>query len=182
VELLLHFGSVGDDSRRVNNYLIDRETLNRVEIAGLAHDMARELSPGLIRTIAGYDDIPVLSEEEINPILLHGRAAAVLMKQEWGVKDEVLLQAVRWHTTGEVGMGKLGMLLLLADYLEPGRQHIDENFRSRVLGRGELTDMMMVVLEDQCEYNTKKGRKISERTESLITALREDRCAVVQTG
>ncbi len=181
-DLIVRLGSTADSSPGAREDMTGMEISGLGELAGLAHDMARELPSDRIRNIAEADLSPILPEEVSNPILLHGRAAAVLMKTEWGVEDESLLQAVRWHTTGDVGMGRLGMLLFLADYIEPGRPYIDEDFRERVLCRGKLTDMMMVVLEDQCEHNKKLGRKISKRTERLITALREDRCAVVQAG
>jgi len=181
-DIIVRLSSTADGRPEAREDLYGIEISEIGELAGLAHDMARELPPEGIRNIAEADLFPLLPEEVHNPILLHGRAAAVLMKTEWGVVDEPLLQAVRWHTTGDVGMGRLGMLLFLADYIEPGREHIDEDFRKRVLDKGKLTDMMMLVLEDQGEHNKKLGRKISKRTERLITALREDRCAVVQAG
>lgn len=50
----------------------------------------------------------------------HGPAAAARLERS-GVNDEELLQAIRYHSLGRGGFGRLGRFLYLADYLEPGR-------------------------------------------------------------
>ncbi|KPK82319.1 MAG: hypothetical protein AMS25_02910 [Gemmatimonas sp. SM23_52] len=50
----------------------------------------------------------------------HGPAAAARLERS-GVDDEELLEAIRYHSLGRGGFGRLGRFLYLADYLEPGR-------------------------------------------------------------
>ena len=52
--------------------------------------------------------------------LLHGPAAAELARRH-GETDRGVLDAIRYHTVGSAGWDRVGKVLYLADYLEPGR-------------------------------------------------------------
>jgi predicted HD superfamily hydrolase involved in NAD metabolism len=53
--------------------------------------------------------------------LWHGPAAACFVRGEFAVEDEEVLDAIRYHTSGRVGMTLLDKIVCLADYIEPGR-------------------------------------------------------------
>lgn len=93
----------------------------RARRAALLHDLAREL-PGteLLARAAGWG-LPVGEVEEAFPVLLHGPVAAEIARRELGETDEEVLAAVRSHTTGRAGMGRLERVLFVADLVEPGR-------------------------------------------------------------
>ena len=55
--------------------------------------------------------------------LQHGPAAANLLKKLYGVDDEDILNAIRYHTTGRPGMSLLEKVLKTADQLEEGRDY-----------------------------------------------------------
>lgn len=158
------------------------ESADEARVAGLTHDLARDLSPEALMGLAVEDRFELLREDQEYPILLHGRAAAVLLERDLGEHRESILQAVRWHTVGEINMGTIGMVLFIADYIEPGRSHFREGFREEVLGESGIFDMFMMVLTHQLEHHKKIRRRISERTKRLIKVMQEDRYAVVQTG
>ena len=50
---------------------------------------------------------------------LHGPLAALRIEKECGITDSDILQAVKWHTTSCPGMGKVGLIVFLADKIEP---------------------------------------------------------------
>src|SRR5690606_19038212 len=54
--------------------------------------------------------------------LWHAPVGAYLVKQEVGISDNETLDAIRYHTTGRVGMTRLEKVIYLADYIEPGRK------------------------------------------------------------
>jgi HD superfamily phosphohydrolase YqeK len=54
------------------------------------------------------------------PALRHGPAAA-RVAAEHGETDRGVLRAVHYHSVGFAGWDRVGRLLYLADYLEPGR-------------------------------------------------------------
>jgi nicotinate-nucleotide adenylyltransferase len=156
------------------------EDVDEARLAGLAHDLARELPAEQLLKLARTDLFEILPEDEEYPLLLHGRAAAVVLKNEFGEDRESVLQAIRWHTVGDADMGKIGIILFIADYIEPGRKHFAESFREEVLRRRSLYDMFMMVLHHQVEYNKKIGRRLSIRTERLLRTIREEGHVLVQ--
>ncbi|MFA5446643.1 MAG: bis(5'-nucleosyl)-tetraphosphatase (symmetrical) YqeK [Sphaerochaeta sp.] len=115
-------------------------------IAGLYHDLAREWKDQELLEYTHTKKIEVTPDELANPTLLHGPVAAHLM-QATGPSDEVLL-AIRHHTLGSVEMGSLGLLIYLADYLEPNRTHITEDVRLRLLGLQPVEALAMAVIDD----------------------------------
>ncbi len=56
--------------------------------------------------------------------LLHGPAAANIAERH-GEHDEGVLSAVRYHSVGFAGWDRVGVMLYLADFLEPGRPLVE---------------------------------------------------------
>ena len=64
---------------------------------GIAHDMCKDMGEAELLETASRDGNPILKIEKSRPALLHGRAAAVLLKEDWGVDDPEILEAVANH-------------------------------------------------------------------------------------
>lgn len=91
------------------------------EIAGLLHDLWREVGPDEILAAAARYGVPVGPIEAQRPVaLLHAPVAAAELRA-LGV-DEDVVSAVALHTVGRSGMTVLEKCLYLADLCEPGRQ------------------------------------------------------------
>ncbi len=140
------------------------------KIAGIAHDIAREtpVDDKLIGSIK--DNYIISSEEMLNPVLLHGRIGASLLKNKFNLVNDDILQAVRWHTTGHPDMGKLGQILFIADYIEPGRKHISSSLRSSIM-KLDLNEMTIKVLNDRTAYLRDNGFKVAESSMLLFEKL-----------
>ena len=54
---------------------------------------------------------------------IHGKIAAEVMKRDWGIKDEDVINAVKNHTTGRQGMSLLEKIIFVADAIEPSRDY-----------------------------------------------------------
>ena len=93
--------------------------LQQAELGALAHDVCRAV-PGedLIR-MASELDVPVSDVEQDFPLLLHGPVGAELLRKEEGLNDDILYEAVRWHSTAHASLDPLGKLVFLADKLDP---------------------------------------------------------------
>lgn len=94
--------------------------IEKASIAGLCHDYAKQRPD--------EDFIAVIKKKKLNPELLnygnaiwHGIVGAEMVKDELGVHDEDILNAIRQHTTGAPYMTKLAQITYMADYIEPGR-------------------------------------------------------------
>ena len=90
----------------------------KVDFAAAAHDLARALTPEALLAEARRLGITPDAVEEAAPILLHGPIAAERLRQQLGIDDDEVLEAVRYHTTARAGLGPVGQAVFLADKLE----------------------------------------------------------------
>lgn len=82
-----------------------------VFLASLLHDAAKEL--------------PLKDLEGVPQAVAHQFTGAETAEREYGVRDENILNAIRYHTTGTGEMTKLMKLVYAADKLEDGRNYPD---------------------------------------------------------
>jgi HD superfamily phosphohydrolase YqeK len=76
--------------------------------------------------------------------LLHAPACAARLRED-GVRDDELLLAITYHSTGHPEFGMLGEYLYMADFLDPGRRFLPAE---REALRGRLpTDRRAVLRE-----------------------------------
>ncbi|WP_283588442.1 bis(5'-nucleosyl)-tetraphosphatase (symmetrical) YqeK [Limosilactobacillus viscerum] len=94
--------------------------IEKASIAGLCHDYAKQRPD--------QDFIDEIHRRGLDPELLnygnaiwHGVVGAELIKDELGIWDEDILNAVRHHTTGAATMSPLEQVIYMADYIEPAR-------------------------------------------------------------
>ena len=94
--------------------------VEKAELAGLLHDLCRELTDDETLAAAARHGIPVSPVEARRPRkILHGPVAAAELAG-LGVDPEVT-RAIALHTVGEAGMSVLEKCVYLADYVEPAR-------------------------------------------------------------
>ena len=94
---------------------------DRAELAALLHKVAHPYRDAELLARAEYFEVPVSATEARVPRLLHGKIGAEILRHEWGITDEELLQAVRHYVAGSPRMGTLEKIVFLADKLEPDR-------------------------------------------------------------
>jgi predicted HD superfamily hydrolase involved in NAD metabolism len=139
-------------------------------LAGLGHDLARELPAARLLALAEEDGRLITPEERDRPVLLHGRAAAVLLRREgWACPTEVL-DAVADHVTGRPGMPLLSRIVFVADYLEPERGFLDSGERAGIL-RLDLDCMVLKVLEGVIAHLENSGERVAAPAAALYHEL-----------
>jgi predicted HD superfamily hydrolase involved in NAD metabolism len=93
----------------------------KAELAGLLHDLCRELPDAEILAAAERYGVPVGPVEARRAKkILHGPVAAAELAER-GVDPEVC-RAIALHTVGDSGMTVLEKCVYLADYCEPSRR------------------------------------------------------------
>jgi predicted HD superfamily hydrolase involved in NAD metabolism len=144
----------------------------RSRLAGLLHDTAREIGEEELLRVAEEDGLSVGDFERERPILLHGPVAAELAREDLGVDDGDVLDAVRVHTTGEPGMGPLALALLVADKIEPSREQpgVDD---LRNLAPVSLRRAARAALEDSISYNERRDRPAHPKSRQTLEWLRD---------
>lgn len=126
---------------------------------GLVHDIAREYSKEDLVKWASLDGMPVRELDLDSPVLLHGRAGAMVLKKEFGIADQNVLDALSAHTTGTSGMKTLAKVLFVADYIEPERKHITPEFISSLEGL-DLDGKVYAVLMGTLNHLASKGKSV----------------------
>ncbi|NBK21583.1 MAG: HD domain-containing protein [Spirochaetia bacterium] len=141
---------------------LDSELCTR---ASLVHDIAREWSDDALLAYA-QDQGLVLEQEEVGvPVLLHAPVGAhLLMNRGY---ESALCLAVRYHTLGSVQMGRLGLVLFIADYIEPRRVHLSDGIRKGLWALPSLEMLCLEILRMQETYLQTKAKVPARCSEEL---------------
>lgn len=96
------------------------ESVDNARIASLLHDVAKYLNP------LDYPNciIPPNAPNSVK----HQFLGAYLAREELGVQDENVLNAICYHTTGRPNMSTLEKIVFLADLLEPSRDYEEVDY------------------------------------------------------
>ena len=121
-------------------------------IAGLLHDCGKDIDADLREKIMNerfpeYVDMPEWSH--------HQFVGAYLAETVFGIHDSMVLEAIRFHSTGKAHMSPLGKIIYAVDKIEPTRgfdskKLIQACYKHYYVG-------FMNVLEANYEYLTSKG-------------------------
>lgn len=90
---------------------------------GLVHDCCKDEPAGLQLSYILENKVE-LSEYELDvPKLYHAISGSVFAKNEFGIEDEDMLNAIRYHTTGRKGMSLLEKVVFIADFISAERDY-----------------------------------------------------------
>ncbi len=121
--------------------------VNKAKLAALLHDVAKYLDKN------DYPDCKI--DNDVPDSVVHQFLGAYVAEKVLGVKDEEILGAIRWHTTGRPNMTLLEKIVYTADLLEPGRtfrdvdvlrKAVDEDFESGF--RRCVKEMLLFLIRD----------------------------------
>ena len=136
--------------------------IEKASIAGLCHDYAKQRPD--------EDFIAEIKKKGLNPLLLdygnaiwHGVVGAELIKDELGIWDEDILNAVRHHTTGAPVMTKLEQVIYMADYIEPGRD-FEGVKKARVITAANLQAGVAYQTKHTLAYLIENGKPVYPKT------------------
>ena len=131
--------------------------------ASLFHDCAKnvQLSSPLLQEFTLRDEWGSVPEA-----VLHQFTGAYIAEQVFGVTDEEVLDAIRYHTSGKENMSELGKLIFLADMIEEERKFdgvetlrklFYKPSKSSEKGAGALDDFLREALRQTIAFLEKKG-------------------------
>ena len=141
--------------------------IQKCKVAALLHDICKEMDMEYIKNICKNKFINELSEEDLeNNEILHGFAGAYYVKNELGINDKEILNAIKYHTVGAKDMTLLEKIVYIADAIEYGR-----NYPSVVEIREEtfknLDKGILMEIEHKEEYLESIGKKSHPNTDKL---------------
>jgi predicted HD superfamily hydrolase involved in NAD metabolism len=121
-------------------------------IAGYLHDCAKNLDHEEQIKICKKNGIEITDVERRNPSLIHAKAGMCLARTKYGIEDEEILNAIRWHTTGHPGMTTLEKIVFIADFIEPNRKPLEHMDIIRKEAFRDLDACMLLILRDTLNY------------------------------
>ncbi len=140
--------------------------IDQAYLAGLLHDACKEFPLDVQYEYAarsGYEG--VLYDKTV-----HGPAASVWISEVLNIRDENILNAVKYHVTARPGMSDLEKLVYIADKTELAREYerLDE---IRALARKDINASMRLCLYEVARAMKRKGLPLHDLTKALIEEL-----------
>ncbi len=132
----------------------------KAALAGILHDIAREIPDAELVRLAAKHCIILRQEDKKNPILLHGRLAAALVRQELGITDPCVLDAIAYHISGRRGWTKIEQVLYLADKIEPTRDYPGVESLRKLVAAGDFDRALYMSLRNGLEYAREQSRAL----------------------
>lgn len=130
----------------------------KADLAALLHDVAKFWPMEKQEMIMIENGLnPELLEYDKQ--LLHAEIGAFVSRRDYGVMDEEVLDAIRYHTSGRVGMTKLDKIVCLADYMEPGRSFPGVE-RIRELAEHSLEEALVAGFDSTITFLVEKQKCI----------------------
>lgn len=128
------------------------ENTEKALTAGLLHDCAKCMPDRKKVKICLKNNIVMTEMEQENPFLLHGKVGAYIAREKYQVKDEEILSAIAWHTTGKPDMTLLEKIIYIADYIEPMRTKAPNLADVRKLAFEDIDLALFKILSDSLMY------------------------------
>ena len=139
-------------------YGVDRE---KAAVAAILHDCAKHNEDYYYKKLLRIGKIGI---EEYKPSpIFHAYIGALAARHFFGISDEDILDAIKFHTTGRNGMSALEKVLFLADGIEPGREY-DGLIKIRKLSMSDLDQAAILFINRTIKYLLDKSIRIDEHT------------------
>ncbi|WP_066064024.1 bis(5'-nucleosyl)-tetraphosphatase (symmetrical) YqeK [Neobacillus soli] len=130
----------------------------KAETAAIFHDYAKFRPKDEMKEIITAQGFPgdLLS---FNSELWHAPVGAYLVEKEAGITNQEVLDAIRYHTSGRIGMTLLEKIIYLADYIEPGR-HFPGVDEVRMLAKENLDQALIKAVQNTILFLMKKNQTV----------------------
>ena len=153
-----------EHSLRVANYCkrlaqIYKADENKAYLSGLVHDCAKNLEEYYMLNKKVNSDIILDIEEKNNLKIQHAPIGAAVCKNLYGIFDNEIISAVRYHTTARENMSLIEKILFISDKIEPNREY-DTVEELRKIVDYDIDKAIIKFLNDSFEYLEKNSQKI----------------------
>lgn len=156
------------------------EDAEKASLAALLHDCAKCMPLSQMKKAARGEDVD--EETQSSKALMHAVAGRCVARDVYGVSDEDVLSAIRWHTTGRSGMTRLEKIVYLADMIEPGRRTYPGLEALRVLCRQDLELAMHKALRMSVDHVLEQGKPLHPDTLAALEDYEGSGTAIPQTA
>lgn len=134
----------------------------KVSIAALMHDYCKDMDEAAMYQKA-QAFLPNLDLSGQDGNIWHGPAAAQTAKEEFGVTDPSILNAIASHTIGNHEMDLIAQIVCVADYIEPGRDFPGVD-KARKIADKDLTQALIYKLSHSIIKMLDSGKPLFEES------------------
>ncbi len=138
------------------------EDVARAGLAGLLHDYAKEIP------ISDYVDVIKRNGFDLqllkyNRGVWHGMVGTWFIRNEVGVTDHQVIQAIERHTTGDPEMTTLDQIIFVADFIEPERK-LPAEVAARRAAKTNMREATLIELENTLTYLIQNHKIVYPKT------------------
>ncbi|MBN6888945.1 putative HD superfamily hydrolase involved in NAD metabolism [Cytobacillus horneckiae] len=141
----------------------------KAETAAIFHDYAKFHPKDQMKQIIIEQQMPS-DLLDFSSELWHAPVGAYFVEKAVGINDKEILDAIRFHTSGRVGMSLLEKIVYLADYIEPGR-HFPGVDEVRRLAKTDLHAALVTSVQNSIMFLLKKGQPVYPLTIDMYNDL-----------
>ena len=105
--------------------------VKKARLIGLSHDIAKQMTPAEIEEYLSKYDVELDELEKTNIELMHAKIGADMCKRKYNF-DEQMVNAIKYHTTGNPKMDMMAKIIFMADKVEENRDYDDVEERRKM--------------------------------------------------
>ncbi|MEN8905446.1 MAG: bis(5'-nucleosyl)-tetraphosphatase (symmetrical) YqeK [Clostridiales bacterium] len=91
----------------------------KIKLAALLHDYGKDIEE---KKLIEYIKNNNLSTNNSTPSSLHGPVGAILVQENFDIYDSEILDAIRFHTTGQANMSSIQKIVCISDFIEKDKK------------------------------------------------------------
>lgn len=145
-------------------------SIKKAALAGLLHDCGKLQREINLLKIADDFDIILDNVMKKNTELIHGPLGEVLARRKYNISDEIILSAIRYHTTGRENMSLLEKIVFIADVIEPSRSFKGVE-KIRELAYKDIDNSILYAIDGTIKFVIDRGNLIHLDTIKLRNQL-----------
>lgn len=143
---------------------IHNEDIETTKIAGLLHDIAKEMPKEEMLKYVKENNIETNKIERINTAILHGKIGADIARKRYGVSKQIQ-DAIKYHTTTSPEMDTLAKIVYVADKTEMNRKSEDYDIEyERKLAKKDLDAVIIYIIDANIKSLIDKNKLIEEES------------------
>ncbi len=145
---------------------------DKAAMAALLHDIVKEKPKDKLLQICSKNDIILDSIVKRPYKIWHSVVAAVYVKENFGVEDEEILNAIACHTTGRKNMSDLDKIIYLADMASDDRTYPEAEILRNMMEK-DLNKATARALGMSISFLKREGKAVDGETIEAYAEIRK---------
>ena len=143
---------------------IHNEDIETAKIAGLLHDIAKEMPKEEMLKYVKENNIETKKIKRNKTAIIHGKIGADIARKRYGVSKQIQ-NAIKYHTTTSPEMDTLAKIVYVADKTEMNRKSEDYDIEyERKLAKEDLDAVIIYIIDTNIKSLIDKNKLIEEES------------------